>query len=188
MPRDQREKLEDADWQKQILDLLEKFFRIDYKIFYRRRESKMGITFFKTEPKNPKMNELRPVEMKDLVFLANQIHACCINPTNINIDEKVWVIVDVTGSIADKEERKYKIRYEPVSEIILNKDGTFLKTAYSGNAIWEYEKTAFPNRTIALQMAALYELTGEKVPHINYFRNSKKKGGKAYEFDERWHC
>lgn len=187
MPREEREKLVDADWQKQILRLLEVYFRTDFKVFYRRRESLMGITFFKTKPKTPKINELRPVETKDLVALANQIHACCINPTNINIDEKVWVIVDVGGSIADNKDRKYKIRYEPVSEIILNKSGTFLKTTHSGNAIWEYEKTAFPNRTIAMQMASLYELTGEKVPHINYFRNSKKKGGKAYEFDEKWH-
>jgi hypothetical protein len=154
-----------------ILKILEPFFRIDKKVWYRRRESSIGITFWKGDSVKGVRNttELRPMDKYDLEQLANHIYTCCISPTKINIGESVWVIVKNRAN-------KYETYYRVVSEVILRKDGrVFAKLEDCDDVEFEYDKTLYCNKTLAEKMAKFYELSGEDVPDKRCVKKDNKK-------------
>lgn len=157
--------------EQEILTRLKQFFTLDRKFWYRKRESTIGVNYWRIEnPKGPqKTSELRSMDETDLQFLAYHIYSCCIRPTRINIGENVWIIVKT-------QTRKYKVYYRTVKEIILREDNrVFAKLENCDDVEFEYDRTLYENKALAERMAKVYELTGEDVPWEKHIKKDKKK-------------
>ena len=157
--------------EKAIYDILYPFFRPDKKIWFRKRESTIGIHYWQNEkPRGPKKtSELRPLDEIDLQFLSNHIYSCCVTPTQINIGEYVWVIVK-------NKANKCEIYYREVKEIILRENNqVFAKLKNCDDVEFEYDRTLYCSKALAEKMAKFYELSGEEVPDKRCVKKNNKK-------------